>query len=346
MKKEVYYIVAIFILIVIIILFVFKKFGDNSNDNYHGFNQNNDNSLNGRQVDREFVLNNGNIDPQPQQNPIMNYYWNESEGLDPSTIGDPLRINDVAGPISQNPKPMFYPEYTIGYTSGDGNKYMRYQQSNGNPVNISADSLLNIPVKSGTLVDSNERYKKSFYIPRAQKAINDTRRKFTNTLSSILDNNNQSGFENIIRPNTSQDYLHPYVGFHQIDERHANDNLSDVPFYGSVDSFAPFKEVRTPWEKVGLLTSFEHNKHDSCDKNDSECKRRHFEGDRELLNLYRRPIAPLNDLWEYNVQDKNGFIIPLRNRTYLEDGDIVEHVIGKGGPWKTQMFLNNKYIWM
>ena len=54
-----------------------------------------------------------------------------------------------------------------------------------------------------------------------------------------------------------------------------------------------------------------------------------------LLNLYRRNIAPLQDLFKYTVQDKDGFIIPLKE-TYLEDGDTVPEVIGKevDGPWK------------
>ncbi len=99
----------------------------------------------------------------------------------------------------------------------------------------------------------------------------------------------------------------------------------NAPFYGSVNAYAPFPEIKNPWEKAGILTSVSSD---------------------EILNLYRRPIAPLQDLWEYQVEDKNGFIIVLNNK-YINDGDIVNHVIGKhNGPWKAHIFVQNKYIWV
>ena len=66
-----------------------------------------------------------------------------------------------------------------------------------------------------------------------------------------------------------------------------------------------------------------------------------------ILNLYRKPVAPLQDLFDYAVQDKNGFIIKLRRTDFLEDGDIVPEVIGKEslGPWKVTQFIKDKYIW-
>jgi hypothetical protein len=121
-------------------------------------------------------------------------------------------------------------------------------------------------------------------------------------------------------PGASHDFNRPYG---------PNLSLSQVPFIGSVNSYAPFPEVNTPWEKIGVLTPV---------NNDKDI----------LLNLYRRAIAPLQDLWEYNVQDKNGFIVLLRGINYLEDGDIIPYVIGKEnlGPFRVHIFNNNKYIWM
>jgi len=113
-------------------------------------------------------------------------------------------------------------------------------------------------------------------------------------------------------------YSPPYTGF------------GDVPFYTSVNSFAPFPEINTPWEKVGLLTTVNP-------QNDA------------ILNLYRRPIAPLQDLFDYAAQDKDGFIIRLKDvRGVLENGDIIPEVIGKEslGPWKVHNFVNDKYVWV
>jgi len=112
-------------------------------------------------------------------------------------------------------------------------------------------------------------------------------------------------------------YVPPYTGF------------GDVPFYSSVSSYAPFPEIDTPWEKVGLLTTEDPNNN-------------------AILNLYRKPIAPLQDLFDYSVQDKNGFIIKLRGINFLEDGDVVPQVIGKEtlGPWKVANFVKDKYVWV
>lgn len=119
------------------------------------------------------------------------------------------------------------------------------------------------------------------------------------------------------RPLYSGDYFRPYG---------PNIPVSNVPFIGSVNAYAPFPEVNNPWEKAGVLSS--------------------QSGKERLLNLYRRPIAPLQDLWEYQVQDKNGFVIKL-NAKYLQNGDIVHHITGEeGGPWKVHDYVQNKYIWV
>jgi hypothetical protein len=99
-------------------------------------------------------------------------------------------------------------------------------------------------------------------------------------------------------------------------------------FVGNVSAFAPLPEVITPWEKVGLLISAEKTDHP------------------QLLNLYRRPIAPSQELWEYNVQDLNGFVIRLDQRRFIEDGDVISHIPGKPGEWKVNMPADNKYVWV
>lgn len=106
-------------------------------------------------------------------------------------------------------------------------------------------------------------------------------------------------------------------------------SLSPSAFVGSVDAFLPFPEVNTPWEKAGILTS-----------------QRSETGTKELLNLYQRPIAPMQELWEYQVQDKDGFVIKLDIKRYIEDGDIIHHIIGKPGSWKANIFVQNKYVWV
>lgn len=72
------------------------------------------------------------------------------------------------------------------------------------------------------------------------------------------------------------------------------------------------------------------------------------ESDDSIMNLYRRPIAPLQDLWEYSAQDKNGFVIKLKNTNYLENGDIIPYVEGKQnkGSWKVTDYIKDKYVLM
>jgi hypothetical protein len=167
---------------------------------------------------------------------------------------------------------------------------------------------MGVPVPAGTLKETNERY-------------------------APLSNTNSTsgpGFKNMIGywyrklfsggpaiDPTSADFYRPYG---------PNVPINTTPFFGNVDAYAPFPEVLTPWEKAGILTS--------------------RNGD-ILLNLFRRPIAPSQDLWEYQVEDKDGFIIKLENK-YIEDGTIVRDVLGKAdmGPWVAHIFVQNKYVWV
>ena len=101
-----------------------------------------------------------------------------------------------------------------------------------------------------------------------------------------------------------------------------------VPFFSSVNSWAPIPEVPGPYEKVGMLIQEGTNGSDS-----------------KMLNLYAKAIAPLQDLFEYQAQDKDGFVLPLKEK-YLEDGDVVSNVPGKPGIWKVNLFNQNKYVYM
>jgi len=102
----------------------------------------------------------------------------------------------------------------------------------------------------------------------------------------------------------------------------------DIPFISSVNAFAPLPEVQSSYEKRGILQTLDEN-------------------DTNILNVYAKPIAPLQDLYRYSVQDKDGFIVPLEE-TYLEDGDVIRSVPGKEGlgKWKYRDFVKDKYVWM
>ncbi len=179
---------------------------------------------------------------------------------------------------------------------------------------------LNVPVPRGSLKITNESYGFPFYKQYRPQNSYDYFRPY---------GPNQEGMQKEVvfasTPTYAQQgqqglpsgYSPPYTG------------SGAVPFYGSVNSFAPFPEINTPWEKTGLLSTVDSSNN-------------------AILNLYRKPIAPLQDLFQYSVQDKNGFIILLKGVTFLEDGDIVPKVIGKEslGPWKVNQFVEDKYIWV
>lgn len=170
---------------------------------------------------------------------------------------------------------------------------------------------LGIPVPRNALKETSERYKTPFYYAA--------------------------------RPNISFDYFRPYgpnqlemqetivpsdIPFYNQTEKYLSPALPGYGFFGSANAFDPAPEVLTSWEKAGILTTVNPN-------NDS------------ILNIYRRPIAPLQDLFEYVVQDKNGFIIKLDEK-FIEDGDIVPRVPGKEnkGKWQAKMYIQNKYVWV
>lgn len=62
-----------------------------------------------------------------------------------------------------------------------------------------------------------------------------------------------------------------------------------------------------------------------------------------ILDLFIRPIFPGQDLYEYYVRDKNDFVIKLKETRWLENGDVINHIPGKEGAWKVNVFTN--YVW-
>lgn len=198
---------------------------------------------------------------------------------------------------------------------------------------------LNIPVPQGSLKESSEEYGYPFYkLYRGAPPYdyfrpygpNQKLKDVVVTDRSIYDRSKQRmGFGFAANPNIPKGGLPKYTpetlpkGFTP-----GYTGSAPIPFYSSVSAFAPFPEIYTPWEKVGVLTTVNPQ-------------------DDSILELYRRPVAPLQDLFEYSVQDKNGFILQLRGTNYLRTGDIIPNVLGKEskGPWKVTQFIKNKWVW-
>nr|QBK86527.1 MAG: hypothetical protein LCMAC102_03220 [Marseillevirus LCMAC102] len=169
---------------------------------------------------------------------------------------------------------------------------------------------LNVPVPQGSLKMSSEKYKYPFYYQKKPLSPYDYFRPYG-------PNQNEMQSE-IIYADTPFYKKNP--------ETYSGSGA--IPFISSVNSYAPFPEVYTPWEKTGMVQT-------------EDAK------DESIMNLYRRPIAPLQDLFEYSVQDKDGFVIPLQNINFLEDGDTIKSISGKEskGPWKVNIYVNNKWVW-
>ena len=237
----------------------------------------------------------GSREPVPPH-PVLEYQRNIDKGIHPANYKDPIRILDVAGPMSSG----LYGRRPYGPNQGP---------ILGKPQNIA--------VPMGSLKQTNERYNPDMFLSPGY-------RPNPEGLSLPLG----SDFPPVGRG------VNPSSDFYRPQGPNSPSTFGALPFYGNVDAYAPFQEINSPWEKAGLLVSAKGGcQGDSCRGKDSE-----------LLNLFRRAIAPVQDVWEYMVQDRDGFIIKLENRRFIENGDIVDHVIGKGGPYKAHMFVQNKYI--
>lgn len=173
--------------------------------------------------------------------------------------------------------------------------------------------FMGIPIPQGSLKKTSEKFSYPFYYQKKPLSPYDFFKPYGPNQSSLQ---SEVVYADTPYYNNPLDIALQYTG------------TSSIPFIGSASSFAPFPEVQTPWEKTGMIQTVNPD-------NDT------------IMNLYRRPIAPLQDLWEYTVQDKDGFVVPLKAR-YLENGDIIKSVPGREnlGSWKVNIYNNNKWIWV
>lgn len=86
--------------------------------------------------------------------------------------------------------------------------------------------------------------------------------------------------------------------------------------------------IMNEWERIGVVIN-----QSSGITFDSE----------NIMTLFRRPIAPMQELWQYRVQDKNGFVLRVPNVEYIKTGDVIT-VDGKPGQWKVDMYNVDKWI--
>lgn len=94
----------------------------------------------------------------------------------------------------------------------------------------------------------------------------------------------------------------------------------------SVNQYIPLKPLNTRWEKVGVLTT-------TSDTDDT------------ILNLYRRPIAPMQNLFEWSVQNVDGMVIQITLND-PKDGDVLQSVPGmeSKGSWNVKLYSKNQYV--
>jgi hypothetical protein len=228
-----------------------------------------------------------------RQHPVLAYQRAVSYDTHPANYGDPIR--PPPGSIASGP---FY---------GSGFEQI-YGPGEGPVVGLP----LNIPVPQDSLKLSSENYGYPFYYQKMPLSPYDYFKPY---------GPNQSQMQSEIVVADTPFYKRGQFGGPVV-------TPGTVPFISSVNSYAPFPEVQTAWEKTGMIQTEDPK-------------------DTTVMNLYRRPIAPLQDLFEYSVQDKNGFIIPLKGVNYLENGDTISSVQGKEalGPWKVNIYVNNKWVW-
>ena len=296
MKKE--YLICIVIVIIVIVVAIVSSKGNterskNSSSEASG-------SL-GNSEDRSYVMSNP-YSGAKRQHPVLEYQRRASYDTHPANYGDPIR--PPVGGIGSGP--------------------------------IYGNHFLGVPVPQGTmkLYSESDKYgaRYPFYYQAKPLHPYDYFRPYGP--------NNQKLQDEIVIADTpfymrnSSGYANAYGGNYKLTSNIPYGDIrvggidAATPFISSSNAYAPFQEVQSKWEKIGILTP--------------------SNGSSGILNLYRRPIAPLQNLFEYSVQDKDGFILPLKNVNYLEDGDIVSNVPGYGsvGTWKANIYVNNKWIWV
>lgn len=231
-----------------------------------------------------------------RRHPVLAYQRAASYDTHPASYGDPIR--PPPGGIGSGPAPSYGSGFERAYGPGYEGPAV------GRP--------LNVPVPQGSLKLSSEKYRYPFYYQQKPLAPYDYFKPY---------GPNSPEMQSEIVVSDTPFYKRSPPGS-------PTTTSGTVPFISSVNSFAPFPEVQTAWEKTGMIQTKDPK-------------------DTSIMNLYRKPIAPLQDLFEYSVQDKNGFIIPLKGVNYLEDGDTVASIPGKEalGPWKVNVYVNNKWVW-
>lgn len=265
-------------------------------------------------------------------NPLLEYQYAYTQGRQPVMLEDPINPPAIAGPLSG---PYGYGSYLNG--TGPNSNELGPRSNDFGPrlddLGPYPGKPLNVPVPQGSLKMTSEKWKYPFYASSRPlepydyfKPYGPNQKEMQTSLGGgYADDpyytkffNSRGSFPNQNLPfrDNSGLYNLDYTG------------TGGVPFIGSVNAYAPFAEINTQWEKSGILTRIAEES-----KNN------------EILNLYVQPIAPINDIFKYMVQDKDGFMIPLKE-TFLENGDVVDHIPGKSGKWLVHVYINDKYIWV
>ena len=247
-----------------------------------------------------------------RQHPVLEYQREASLDTHPANYGDP--ICPPPGGISSGPAP-------------SGNFERVYGPNYPGPA---PGAYMGVPVPQASLKLTSEQYGYPFHYQNKPLHPYDYFKPYGPNQPSLQNEivvadtpfYNRSPLEGYVKPG-----LAPPGSFGETPG--IGEFGPSIPFISSVNAFAPFPEVNTPWEKTGIIQTVDPT-------------------DDSIMNLYRKPIAPLQDLFEYSVQDKNGFVVPLKGTTYLEDGDIVKSVPGREskGPWKADVYINNKWVWV
>lgn len=198
--------------------------------------------------------------------------------------------------------------HTKNYVKGSAPSELAEQNSYETPLGPFLGEPMGVPVQAGSLRETNEDFRGIPGWGSPYRREEERRSERLFSFPSGTRNNPGKFFRPFGKP----------------------DPRRRTGFYGRASAFSPYPEVATKWEKVGLLTTTDSN------------------GKGVILNLFRRPIAPLHEVWEYRVEDRDGFFIELPMQKELRDGDEIPTILGKGdlGPWKVSLFVKNKWIWV
>ena len=265
-----------------------------------------------------------------RDHPVLDYQRHTSLDRHPANWGDPIRPNlSPTGPRGRGQGQHNY------YESGELASGSRYAYGYGPGIPGPIPGMpMNVPVPRGSLKKTNEGYSYPFYYQQKPLAPYDYFKPY---------GPNQDGMQNDIvvsdipfydrgdtvaaTPRNLGRLVDGPRGRPPMGQRRGPP-LPPTRFFGSVDAYHPAPEINTAWEKIGMVQTVDRD-------------------DNTIMNLYRRSIAPLQDLFDYSVQDKDGFIIPLRHISLLEDGDIIKRIQGKEslGPWRANIYVGDKWVW-